>query len=276
MFADDTTLTASGKSIQLIESKINCDLINIKEWLLANKLSLILTKTEYLVIGSPFNLNNLTSESNIMIDNVPIKRVTKTKSLGIQIDQFLSWDNHLEEICKKASSGIGAIRRLKSYVSRESLISVNYALVQPYFDYCCLVWDPNGATLSNRIQTLQNRAARVILGYRNEHGQSEAALSELGWKTLKERRLIMKARLIYKITHSQAPVALTEIFENSQQIYNLRNNEFKLYLQKPNTEYLKKSIEFCGAKLWNELSGNLRIADCLNSFNTLIADTSLL
>jgi hypothetical protein len=276
MFADDTTQTASGKSIQQIESKINCDLINIKEWLLANKLSLNLTKTEYLVIGSPFNLNNLTSEPNIMIDNVPIKRATKTKSLGIQIDQFLSSDNHFEEKCKKASSGIGAIRRLKSYVSRESLISVYYALVQPYFDYCCLVWDPIGATLSNRIQTLQNRAARVILGYRNEHGQSEAALSELGWKTLKERRLIMKARLMYKITHSQAPVALTEIFENSQQIYNLRNNEFKLYLQKPNTEYLKKSIGFCGAKLWNELSGNLRIADCLNSFNTLIADTSLL
>ena len=92
MFGDDTTLTASGKSIQQIESKINCDLINIKEWLLANKLSLNLTKTEYLVIGSPFNLNNLTSEPNIMIDNVPIKRVTKTKSLGIQIDQFLSWE----------------------------------------------------------------------------------------------------------------------------------------------------------------------------------------
>jgi hypothetical protein len=109
MFADDTTLTASGKSIQQIESKINCDLINIKEWLLGNKLSLNLTKTEYLVIGSQFNLNNLTSEPNIMIDNVPIKRVTKTKSLGIQIDQFLSWDNHLEEICKKASSGIGAL-----------------------------------------------------------------------------------------------------------------------------------------------------------------------
>ena len=135
-------------------------MINIKEWLLANKLSFNLTKTEYLVIGSPFNLNNLTSEPNIMmIDNVPIKRVTQTKSLGIQIDQFLSWDNHLEEICKKASSGIGAIKRLKSYVSRESLISVNYALVQPYFDYCCLVCDPIGATLSNRIQTLQNRAA---------------------------------------------------------------------------------------------------------------------
>ena len=39
---------------------------------------------------------------------------------------------------------------------------------------------------------------------------------------------------MYKIAHSQASVALTEIFENSQQIYNLRNNEFKLYLRKPN------------------------------------------
>ena len=88
--------------------------------------------------------------------------------------------------------------------------------------------------------------------------------------------MIMKARLMYKITHSQAPVALTEMFENSQQIYNFQNNEFKLYLPKPNTESLKKSIGFCGAKLWNALSGNLRIADCLNSFNTLIAYTRLL
>ena len=62
-------LLLPGKTIQQINSKINCDLINIKQWLLANKLSLNLTKTEYLVIGSPFNLNNLTSEPNIMIDN---------------------------------------------------------------------------------------------------------------------------------------------------------------------------------------------------------------
>ena len=58
MFADDTTLTAFGKSIQQIESKINCDLFNIKVWLLAKKLSLNLTKTEYLLIGSLFNVNN--------------------------------------------------------------------------------------------------------------------------------------------------------------------------------------------------------------------------
>jgi hypothetical protein len=59
--------------------------------------------------------------------------------------------------------------------------------------------------------------------------------------------------------------------------YNLRHNEFKLYLPKANTEYLKKSIGFCGVKLWNELCPaiNLRIADSLDSFNTLFADSGL-
>jgi hypothetical protein len=90
MFADDTTLTVCGKSLLEIESKINSDLANVNAWLLANKLSLNLVKTEYLLIGSRSKINNLTSEPNIVINNRPIKRVTETKSLGILIDQFLS------------------------------------------------------------------------------------------------------------------------------------------------------------------------------------------
>ena len=119
------------------------------------------------------------------------------------------------------------------------------------------MWDPIGTTLTNRLQVLQNRAARVILGYRNEHGQYEAALSELQLKTLKERRLIFRAEFMYKIAHAQAPPVLTDIFEDSsapQHNYNLRDHDFKFYLPKPKTEYLKNSIRYSGAKLWNSLT----------------------
>ena len=118
------------------------------------------------------------------------------------------------------------------------------ALVQPFFDYCCEVWDSVGKTLTNKLQTLQNRAARVILDFKNGHARSEAALTELGWKTLNERRLLMKARLIYKITHDIAAVRLAEILNMSsasQHHYNLRNSDMKLYLSKPKTDYVKKS-----------------------------------
>ena len=60
-------------------------------------------------------------------------------------------------------------------------------------------------TLSDRLQKLQNRAARVITGRKNEHGQSELALNKLNFKTLKERRTQFIASLMYKITHGLAP-----------------------------------------------------------------------
>ena len=101
MFADDTTLTASGIVLPEIESKINHDLNNVQKWLLANKLCLNLIKTEYLLIGSKQKISKLTNDPVIQIANRLVNRVTNKKSLGVVIDQYLLWDNYLDEICKK-------------------------------------------------------------------------------------------------------------------------------------------------------------------------------
>jgi retron-type reverse transcriptase len=82
MFTDDTNITVSGKSIKEAEVAVNADLNNITEWLLSNRLSLNLVKTEYLLIGSRHNINMLEE---------PIKGVQVTKTLGVKIDQFLTW-----------------------------------------------------------------------------------------------------------------------------------------------------------------------------------------
>ncbi|CAB4030539.1 Hypothetical predicted protein, partial [Paramuricea clavata] len=74
MFADDTTLTVSGKSIQDVEVAINHDLTNVKQWLSVNRLSLNLVKTEYLLIGSRYNINNLLAAPNVFVGDTPIKK----------------------------------------------------------------------------------------------------------------------------------------------------------------------------------------------------------
>ena len=176
MFADDTTLTVSGKSLHDVEVAINHDLSNVNQWLCANKLSLNLVKTEYILIGSRHNINNILATPKVFVGDIPIKRVRETKALGVYIDEFLSWEKHIDKIAKKVSSGIGAIRKLKPCVDRNTLICAYNALVLPHLDYCCEVWDTIGTTLSDRLQKLQNRAARVIVGRKNEHGQSELAL----------------------------------------------------------------------------------------------------
>ena len=142
LFADDTNLTASSETITDVESIMNSELANLKEWLISNKLSLNVAKTEFMVIGSKQMLNKTKdTEVNIKIDNRNIKQVFECKTLGVNVDQHLSWKNNTEKLCKKLSSGIGAIRRLREYLDKDSLLSVYNALVQPYFNYCCEIWD---------------------------------------------------------------------------------------------------------------------------------------
>ena len=89
-----------------------------------------------------------------------IKRVDHTKSLGLTIDAQLSWGKQVEEICKKVSSAIGVLKRVRPFISKA--IQIYNALIMPHFDYCSPVWDCLSGYLSDKLQKLQNRAARVI------------------------------------------------------------------------------------------------------------------
>ena len=103
-------------------------------------------------------------------------------------------------------------------------------------------------TLCNRLQKLQNRAARIIVGRKNEHGQSELALAEFNWKTLSERRARFVASQIYKITQDLAPKRLSNIFHvtPSSRHYSLRGSSTKLCLSQPKTDYLKRVLAIEG------------------------------
>ena len=73
MFADDTNLTVSGQRIKEVETAVNSDLENLRKWLMANKLSLSVAKTEFMLIGSKPMITNISDfHLNIKIDNQPI------------------------------------------------------------------------------------------------------------------------------------------------------------------------------------------------------------
>ncbi|CAB3998795.1 Hypothetical predicted protein [Paramuricea clavata] len=142
LFADDTNLTASGDSITDLEAAVNSDLENLRKWLIANKLSLNVAKTEFMLIGSKQMIRSISDlQLNVKIENESVKQVHESITLGVTIDQHLSWKSNTENICKKITSGISALRRLKEFADKQALLSVYNAIVRPYFDYCCEVWD---------------------------------------------------------------------------------------------------------------------------------------
>ena len=87
-------------------------------------------------------------QPTVKIDTSPIKRVKCAKLLGVEIDENLNWDKHIEYIASKVSSDIGALKKLKEIADRDTLVLVYNALIQPHFDYCCEVWDELGKGLS--------------------------------------------------------------------------------------------------------------------------------
>ena len=67
-----------------------------------------------------------------MTDGEPITQVTFTKSPGVHIDQTLSWNVHVDNLCKKIASGIEALKRVRSFVLHETLRSMFVSLIQPH------------------------------------------------------------------------------------------------------------------------------------------------
>ena len=80
------------------------DLSSINHWLIANKLTLNMTKTEFMLIGSTQKLNSLSTLPALEINGAQLNRGNFTKSLGVLIDENLTWSNHINTITKKISS----------------------------------------------------------------------------------------------------------------------------------------------------------------------------
>ena len=125
-----------------------------------------------------------------------IKRVDRTKSLGLTIDDRLSWSNHVDEICH--------------FISANTSLQIYNALILPHFDYCSPVWDCLSGQSSDKLQTFQNRAARVIT--KLPFDTSANLLDTLKWEKLSLRRKKQKALIMYKTIHDLAPEYLQRLF----------------------------------------------------------------
>ena len=156
-------------------------------------------------------------------------------------------------------------------MKKETLISIYNAIVRPYFNYCCEVWDVFNETQSKRFQKLQNRAARIILNMSNEIDHS-TALHALGWESLKTERKKAKAKIMYKILNKWVQNHLLIFSHNSEKTdYNLRGISSNLCLPKPRTNNMKNSFMYDGAKLWNSIPEDIRKSKSLSSFRNKIA-----
>ena len=271
MYADDTALYYVSKDVNEVTNKINIDLENVRKWLSSNKLSLNVDKTELMFIGTHQKLSRLSNLNlNININGTRLQRVSQCKHLGVKIDETLSWNMHIEHIKTKVLPGLYYLKKSSCLIPMHLQSMLYKTIVAPHFDYCNVVWGRCNKTLSNKLQVLQNRAAKIITKKR-KYDSGTQALEELKWSNLEYKLTFNEQVMMYKIMNDLTPNYLKKKFSQRHSVYNTRSIN-NLYIDKPNTEYKKRSLTYRGAHLWNNLNQTTKNAPTLNHFKKIISN----
>ena len=144
LFADDTNLLYADKNLRSLENVVNTELFKIYNWLTANKLSLNIKKSNFIIFHSyqkrldyAVDLKLYDSHPNTFVSLAPKNYF---KYLGVFMDSNLTWKYHIEYIASNLSKRIGIISRLRHFVPVSTLICIYNSLMLPYLTYGVIVW----------------------------------------------------------------------------------------------------------------------------------------
>ena len=101
LFADDTNLTVIGVTATEIQDNLEIELNKVHMWLLANKLTINAKNTEFMLIGSRKRLSQIIADPILSIGSESIKRVSSNKTLGVTVDECITWKDHIDEVERK-------------------------------------------------------------------------------------------------------------------------------------------------------------------------------
>ena len=230
MYADDVTLYTAKQSVSSLENCFNIDLPCLVKWCTANHLLINAGKTQTTIICSSQKQRHLEQQQmHLKMQNVCLGNKDTLEILGLNIDNHLSWREHIDCICAKIASKLGLMYRLRPYVNEHMLRIFYNSYILPHIDGCLNIYGQASNVHLKKIQTLQNRAARLVLQADwYSHGQD--LLNELQWMNVKQRTYYNMGVLMFKIFNNLVPDYL-HVFSKQTHHYGLRSHDqYALYL----------------------------------------------
>ena len=152
-----------------------------------------------------------------------LKREPFTGSLGININETVSLENHIQYISTKIKRGSGVLGRSKNITSKERLNMSYKTLIEPYFRYGNTVWGQFHQTLQPSLQSMQNKAAGIMTGISYEDHPS--ILYRLCWFSIRHLIILDLPVAMFKVAKGIAPLPTQEIFHyiSGLHSYDTRN-----------------------------------------------------
>ena len=261
LFADDTNAFISGSNIKILQSTLNSELLKLSSWFRANRLSLNVAKSCFVVFGNKYFPSNF----DIAIDGTRLPRANTTKFLGVHIDEKLTWKNHIDTISIKVSKAIGAINRIKNIVPYNILLSLYYTTIYTHLCYCIIIWGNACRTTLSKIVILQKRIVRIIT-HSSYLAHTSPIFRQLHLLKVDDIYKFHVLQFMYKCKMRYLPLSCLNLIRvRNVHSHNTRHiSYFELISAKSTLR--QKCISFFGPRLWDSLPGSLQSQTLLSNF----------
>ena len=259
LFADDTNILYADKKLKVLETIVNNELQNLYDWLTANKLTLNINKSNF-VIFHPYQKRFAYQPKLCMFDNgknkcVRLESKAYIKYLGVLIDKNLSEKYYIDSIVTKISKNIGLIAKLRHFVPRPILWNIYKSLIHPYLTYGLAAWGKACTTYLNKILILQKRALRLLY-FADWHDPAIPLFLEANVLPITFLYYESVSTLMEDINNNKALTNMLKLFHKTSSIhsYNTRSSmSEKFYVKSSRLEIQNNSFSRLGVKLWNEI-----------------------
>ena len=199
---------------------------------------------------------------SIDIDGEAVEQVNLFKYLGLWFDPLLNWSSHLQTTCSKIRQRHGVIGRIRGYIDQYTAKTLIKAMVFPLFDYGDVVWSTCSITLHNRLQRLQNRAAKLVLKCPFRTPTTEVQ-KRIKWAPLQNIQTFHTAQMVQKCLNKEVPSYLWDTFQPTNTLYNgieTRSSQSNgLFVPSTTNLSAQKMFKYRGACTWNSLTPSLRL-----------------
>ena len=262
LFADDTNLFLTDKSIKSAIDKANSVLSRIKPYLEANYLHINIKKSNsmhYTNTRSKFNLANYVHYSNkdnkitfgnesIIFGGKTLKRVKETKFLGVIIDENLNWNSQIKHFGKKITSTISSLYEIRRIITKNLKTSVYNALINSHLAYDISVWGSSASQVKlKNLFVLQKKAIRNIFGIKKESKNVKGHTKP----TFNDNILTVHNLASYFTITCISQIRLERTPNHLYELMNIDDNRPRMILPMINSSHLQNNFLFYGPKIWN-------------------------
>ena len=265
LYADDCLLYKSIKTHQDC-NKLQEDLVRLQQWESTWKMEFHPAKCQVLRVTN--KRNPIDGQYNI--HGHPLENVSSAKYLGVHIDKNLNFNSHVDATVKKANSVCAFLRRNFKHCNRRIKEATYVTYIRPMVEHAATAWDPHTQKNVNKIEMVQRRSARYVLGDYQQTSSVAAMLTQLQWPSLACRRTQSRLVMMYRIRFDLVDIDWRQHLRQATSF--TRGHGSRFITPKCTNQVHSQSFFPRTVKDWNNLPRDPADAPSLETFKVMLRE----